>query len=135
MKPKKHLLATFSVLLIAALLVACGSPAAAPTATPIPPTPTSIQPTATPVPPTPENPAATQTQAADPTATVKAWVGAINNGDLEAALALMTQDARFQGAFTEPVPNVLDCWRVQWQHPNSQLRTARTCGMLGPPGT
>ena len=34
MKPRKHLLTTFSVLLVAALLVACGSPAAAPTATP-----------------------------------------------------------------------------------------------------
>ncbi len=78
---KKHLPATFSVLLIAALLVACGSPAASPMATPVPPTPA--------------NPAAAQTQAADPTATVKAWVGAINNGDLEAALALMTQDATF----------------------------------------
>jgi S-formylglutathione hydrolase len=67
MKPKKHLLATFSVLLIAALLVACGSPAAVPTATLAPPTatpipPTPVPPTATPVPPTatPTAPAATQ---------------------------------------------------------------------------
>ena len=52
MKPQKHLLATLSVLLIAALLVACGSaalaPTATPTTTPIPPTPTPIPPTATP---------------------------------------------------------------------------------------
>ena len=54
MQPKKFYLKTFSLLVIAALLVACGSPAAAPTATPVPPTPTSIPPTATPVPPTPE---------------------------------------------------------------------------------
>ena len=70
MKPGKHLLATFSVLLIAALLVACVSPAVAPTAmrcrplprrcrrtatpippTPVPPTPTPISPTATPTSP------------------------------------------------------------------------------------
>ena len=49
MNSKKHLLATFSVLLIAALLVACAGPAAAPTATPVPPTaaPTPVPPTAT----------------------------------------------------------------------------------------
>ena len=52
MKPRKHLLATFSVLLIAALLVACVSPPAAPMAPPAPPTATPIPPT--PVPPTPE---------------------------------------------------------------------------------
>jgi 7,8-dihydropterin-6-yl-methyl-4-(beta-D-ribofuranosyl)aminobenzene 5'-phosphate synthase len=39
MKPKKQLLATFSVLLIVALLAACGSPAAAPAATPAPSAP------------------------------------------------------------------------------------------------
>ena len=54
--------------------------------------------------------AAAQTQAPDPAAPVKAWVSAINNGDLEAALALMTQDATFQGAFTEPAPNVVNWW-------------------------
>ncbi len=103
---------SLSIFVLVALLVACAGPAAAPTATPVPPTPTSIPPTPTSLSPTPEpvNDAATQTQAADPTATVKAWVGAINNGDLEAALALMTQDATFQGAFTEPAPNVVDWW-------------------------
>ena len=54
MQPKKHLLATFSVLLIAALLVACASPAAAPTATPVSPPATPIPPAPTPIPPTPE---------------------------------------------------------------------------------
>ena len=54
MKPKKQLLTMCSVLLITALLAACGSPAAAPTATTVPPAPTSIPPTATPLPnPTP----------------------------------------------------------------------------------
>ena len=103
---------SLSLSLLVALLVACAGPTAAPTATPVPPTPTSIPPTPTPLSPTlePVNDAATQTQAADPTATVKAWVGAINNGDREAALALMTQDATFQGAFTEPAPNVVDWW-------------------------
>ena len=52
MKPRKQLLTTFSVLLIAALLVACVSPAVVPMATPAPPTATAIPPT--PVPPTPE---------------------------------------------------------------------------------
>ena len=52
MKPKKHLLTTFSVLLIAALLVACVSPPAAPVSPSAQPTATSIPPT--PVPPTPE---------------------------------------------------------------------------------
>jgi enterochelin esterase-like enzyme len=46
MKPRKQLLATFSVLLIAVLLVACAGPVAAPTDSPVPPTPTP--PTATP---------------------------------------------------------------------------------------
>ena len=54
MKPRKQLLTTFSVLLIAALLVACVSPAVAPTTTPVPPTATPIPPIPTPVPPTPE---------------------------------------------------------------------------------
>ena len=47
MKPKKHPLATFSVLLIAALLAGCVSPAVSPPATPAPPTATPIQPAAT----------------------------------------------------------------------------------------
>lgn len=51
MKPQKYLLTTFSVLLIAALLVACGSPAAVPTATTMPPTATLVPPTATPTAP------------------------------------------------------------------------------------
>jgi enterochelin esterase-like enzyme len=51
MKPKKQLITTFSVLLIAALLVACGAPAVAPTATPVSPTATAISPTATPTSP------------------------------------------------------------------------------------
>ena len=52
MKPRKQLLITFSVLLIAALLVACVSPPAAPVSSSAPPTTTPIPPT--PVPPTPE---------------------------------------------------------------------------------
>lgn len=47
MQPKKSYLKTFSLLVIAALLVACGSPAAAPTATPVPPTLIALPPTAT----------------------------------------------------------------------------------------
>ena len=54
MKPQKHLPATFSVLLIAALLVACVSPPVAPTATTAQPTPPPIPPTPTPIPPTPQ---------------------------------------------------------------------------------
>ena len=72
MKPRKHLLATFSVLLIAALLVACVAPAVAP-----PPSPTPAPPTPTP----------------DLIAPVKAWVDAINKGDVDAALALITEAA------------------------------------------
>jgi pimeloyl-ACP methyl ester carboxylesterase len=53
MKTRKQLLATISILLIAALVAACMSPAAAPTAAPVPPTATPIPPTPTPVPPTP----------------------------------------------------------------------------------
>ncbi|HRX04566.1 MAG TPA: hypothetical protein P5148_15585, partial [Anaerolineae bacterium] len=64
MQPKKVYLKAFSLLVIAALLVACGSPAAAPTATSVPPTPTSIPPTATPVPPTPEPPPVAEEPAA-----------------------------------------------------------------------
>lgn len=107
-----RLTCSLSLFVLIALLVACAGPAAAPTATHVAPTPTSIPPTPTPLSPTlePVNGAAEQTQAADPTVTVKAWIGAINNDDLEAALALMTQDATFQGAFTEPAPNVVDWW-------------------------
>ncbi|MEZ4768826.1 MAG: hypothetical protein R2844_10435 [Caldilineales bacterium] len=49
MKPQIRL---FSVLLIAALLTACGSPAAAPTPTSAPPTATAVPPTPTSMPPT-----------------------------------------------------------------------------------
>ncbi len=42
MQPKKSWLRTFSLLVVAALLVACASPAAAPTATPVPPTSTPV---------------------------------------------------------------------------------------------
>ncbi len=58
MKPRKHLLATFSVLLITALLVACVSPPAAPMAP-------SAQPTAIPIPPTPVPPTPEPTTVAD----------------------------------------------------------------------
>ena len=53
MRSKKHLLATFSVVLIAALLVACASPAVAPPATPVSPPATPIPPAPTPIPPAP----------------------------------------------------------------------------------
>jgi hypothetical protein len=46
-------------------------------------------------------------QAQDSVEVVKAWLDAINNGNLEAALALMTEHALFQGVFTDPPPNVL----------------------------
>lgn len=54
MKPRKHLsVATFSVMLIAALIAACGNLPAAPPVTPVPSTPTAISPASTPVPSTP----------------------------------------------------------------------------------
>lgn len=56
-----------------------------PAATP-PPTPTPVPPTMTPIPPTPVSPTPTP----DPAAPVKAWVDAINRGDVDAALALFT---------------------------------------------
>ena len=49
---------------------------------------TAVPPTSTPVPPTPTP---------DPAAPVKAWVDAINNGDAEAALALVSDDVKWQG--------------------------------------
>lgn len=76
-----------SGIFIAALLAACAAPPAAPVA----PAATLIPPTASP----------------DPTDAVKAWIDAINNSDLDAAMALMTEDARFSGEFTDPPPNVL----------------------------
>ncbi len=65
MKPKQHLAATFSLMVIAALLVACAGPSVAPATTPVPPTATSMPSTATPtlVPPT-----ATPTSGAAPPA-------------------------------------------------------------------
>lgn len=87
MQPKQHLLATCSVLLMAALLAACAAPAAAPTVTPVPPTPIP-----------------------DPIAVVQAWFDALNASDLDAALALMTADAKMTGVFTDPMANVLDFW-------------------------
>ena len=51
MQPRKHLWITCSVLLIAALLVACEAPAAAPA----PPTDTPVPPADTPVPPAAES--------------------------------------------------------------------------------
>jgi CubicO group peptidase (beta-lactamase class C family) len=75
MQSRRHLLAMCSVLLIAALLAACAAPVAAPA----PPADTPVPPTAAP----------------DPVAVVQAWVEAINNGDIDAALALMTDDIDF----------------------------------------
>ena len=69
MKPWKHLPTTFSVMLIVALLMACASPAAAPTATPMSPPATPIPPAPTPIPPRPEPApvsAAEATAAAEP---------------------------------------------------------------------
>jgi hypothetical protein len=87
---------------MAALLAACAAPAAAPTATPVPPT-------ATPVPPTP---------IPDPTAVVQAWFAAINAGDLDAAMGLMTADAVIPGtgAPNRPARNVVDWWIDMQSH-------------------
>lgn len=52
MRTRQHLPTTFSILLIVALLAACGSPAAAPTSTEVPPTATTVPPTPTPIAPT-----------------------------------------------------------------------------------
>ncbi len=79
MQPRKHLLATCSVLLMVALLAACAAPAAAPTAMP-------SAPTDTPMPPAAES---------DPVAVVQAWVEALNSGDVDAVLAHMTDDISF----------------------------------------
>ncbi len=68
----KRLLTALTVLLLAAMvLAACGTPAAAPTATPVPPTATPVPPTATPEPaaptPAPAEPAATAEPDPEPT--------------------------------------------------------------------
>jgi hypothetical protein len=97
MQPRKHLLATCSVLLIAALLAACAAPAAAPTATPVPPT-------AAPVPPTAES---------YPVAVVQAWVEALNSGDMDAALELFAEDSRYRMHYTANDKNELR-WVFTW---------------------
>ena len=98
------------------LLVVAGC---APAATPAPPPPTAAPPTAvppTPVPPTPVPP----TPPPDPVATVKAWVDAINKGDVDAAIALMTDDVqRLKGAVNwrsgkNEVETTLG-WTVGWE--------------------
>ncbi len=87
------------VFIVTLLLIAagCATPApqpaptaVPPTATPVPPTPTPEPPTATPLPPTP---------ALDAVAPVKAWVEAINRGDVDAALALFTDRVRYVFVF------------------------------------
>ena len=77
MQPRKHLLTTCSVLLIAALLAACAAPAAA-EATPVPPTDTPMPPADTPAPPAAKS---------DPVSVVQAWADAIYSGDVDAALS------------------------------------------------
>ncbi len=87
MQPRKHLWITCSVLLIAALLVACEAPAAAPA----PPTDTPVPPTDTPVPPAAES---------NPVAVVKAWADAIYSGDVDAALSYFTDDGKYLIGYT-----------------------------------
>lgn len=53
--------------------------------------------------------AAVQAQANDPIAVVQAWHETLNNGDLDGALALMTEDATISG-WRPPVLDVLDWW-------------------------
>ena len=67
---------SFVILVLAALLAGCVSPAVAP-----PPSPTPAPPTPTP----------------DLIAPVKAWADAINKGDVDAALALITEDGTWLG--------------------------------------
>ncbi len=108
MQPRRHLLATCSVLLMAVLLAACAAPAAAPTAIPAPPTDTPVPPTA----------------ALDPAAVAQSWMNAINDGDLDAALALMAPGARISGVFTQPPPNVFKWWidiKVRYSASECQL--------------
>jgi hypothetical protein len=50
-----------------------------------------------------------ETAAPDPVAVVQAWHAALNNGDLDGALALMTEDATISG-WRPPVRGVLDWW-------------------------
>ena len=66
----KLFIVTVAFLLLAGACVP--APAPPPTPTPVPPTPTP-----------------------DPAAPVKAWVDAMNSGDVDAALALFTDDLKF----------------------------------------
>ena len=72
---------------------------------------TPPQPAPTPVPPTPVPPTAPP----DPATPVKAWVDAINSGDVDAALALFTDDVQynffFQAIGKEQLRSVFD-WLV-----------------------
>lgn len=97
----KLLIVTVTFLLIAA---GCAAPTPPPTATPVPPAATPIPPTATPDPPTPTPAPPTATPlppapAVDAVAPVKAWVEAINRGDVDAALALFTDRVRYLFVF------------------------------------
>lgn len=87
MQSRKHLLATCSVLLIAALLAACAAPAAAPA----PPADTPMPSTDTPAPPAAES---------DPVAVVRAWGDAIYSGDVDAALSYFTDDGNYLLGYT-----------------------------------
>jgi ketosteroid isomerase-like protein len=80
MQPRKHLLATCSVLLMAVLVAACAAPAAAP-----------APPTDTPVPPAAES---------DPVAVIKAWADAIYSSDVDAALSYFTDDGKYLVGYT-----------------------------------
>ncbi len=68
--------------------------------------------------------AAMQALANDPTAMVQPWFDAINAGDLDGALALMTPDAKISGVFTQPPPDVFKWWidiKVRYSAPECQL--------------
>jgi ketosteroid isomerase-like protein len=62
--------------------------------------------------------AAMQAKANDPTAVVQAWFAAINDSDLDAAMALMTPDAVIPGtgAPNRPARNVVDWWIDMQSH-------------------
>lgn len=65
--------------------------------------------------------AAMQAQAQDPVSLVQAWLEAINNGDLDTAMALMTPDAVIPGtgAPNRPARNVVDWWIDMESHFNA----------------
>lgn len=100
MQPRKHLLATCSVLLIAALLAACAAPAAAPA----PLVDTPVLSADTPAPPE---------AASDPVAIVQAWADAIYSGDVDAALDLFTDDGSYLIYYTASRPEELR-WVFNW---------------------